>query len=195
MIEDPKPTVTVGVISAVNRSFRPEGDGRIYQAMIQTDASINPGNSGGPLVNSDGEVIGVNTFIFSKSGGSLGIGFALPINRASEVARQIIEQGNREFWTGIDISNLNPRIARALRLVTAYGALITSVEENSPGTRAGLNPRDVIVAVNGSRVRSADDVIEAFREARVGDAFTLLIHRGRMLIETQLVLEPDPRSP
>lgn len=195
MIEDPKPTVTVGVISAVNRRFRPEGDGHIYRKMIQTDASINPGNSGGPLVNSDGEVIGVNTFIFSKSGGSLGIGFALPINQASNISSHLIEQGNRGSWTGIEISNLNPRLSRILGLVTTYGALITEIEANSPGSKAGLSPGDVIVALNGSRVRSTDDIIETFREARSGDAFNLLIHRGPILIETQMVLEPDPRSP
>lgn len=96
-MEDPRPTVTVGVVSAVKRDFRPDESGRVYTGMIQTDASINPGNSGGPLVNSDGQVIGLNTFIFSSSGGSLGIGFAIPINRAAEVANRLIAEGRQEF--------------------------------------------------------------------------------------------------
>ena len=188
-IEDPSPTVTVGVISAVDRDFHPE-DGRAYQDMIQTDASINPGNSGGPLVNSDGKVIGVNTFIFSKSGGSLGIGFAIPIDRAEKVARDLIENGHsRAFWTGITIYNLNRQIARMLGLATDSGALIARVEAKSPAERAGLNPGDVIVMVNGHRVRSADDAIEAFREGRVGDIFVLTILRGRRRLEARLVLE------
>jgi len=190
LIHDPKPTVTVGVISAVDRNFRPEKDGRVYQHMIQTDASINPGNSGGPLVNSVGQVVGVNTFIFSESGGSLGIGFAIPINLASEVARRLTE--GREFWTGLSVYNLNLRIARRLRLLTKNGALITDIEAHSPAEQAGLRPGDVIVRVNDDEVTTAEDVVEAFREGRVGDVFALRILRGRQLLAAELVLEQGP---
>ncbi len=191
---DPKPTVTVGVISAVDRIVRPEENEPALKGMIQTDASINPGNSGGPLVNSLGQVIGVNTFIFSQ-GGALGIGFALPINRAIESARQLIDRGSREFWTGLDFHSLSPTIARALGLSTAKGALITVVEPLSPGESAGLRSRDVIVMVNGKRVDDANDLIEAFRYATVGDTFYLKILRGRAdVFDVKLVLEPDPKS-
>ena len=181
-------------MSAIARNIQSD-DGRTYHSMIQTDASINPGNSGGPLVNSAGEVIGVNTLIFSKSGGSLGIGFAIPIARAAEVARELIERGTSgDFWTGITVHNLNRQIARALGLATSSGALVVRVEADSPGTRAEINPGDVIVAVNDGRVRNADVVVEAFHGSRVGDVFVLKILRGQRLLQTQLVLERAPLS-
>ncbi|MDA0746696.1 MAG: trypsin-like peptidase domain-containing protein [bacterium] len=195
LIEDPKPTVTVGVISAVNRNFRLEQNegGHIYQDMIQTDASINPGNSGGPLVNSIGQVIGTNTFILSKSGGSLGIGFAIPIHRAAEVARKLIEGGSQEFWTGFWLhANLTPWLAHALGLASSSGALITRVEDNSPASRAKLSPGDLVIRVNSRRVRSDEDVAEAFRNGRVGEVFTVQILRGRRQFDTRLVLEQAP---
>jgi serine protease Do len=198
--EDTKPTVTVGVISALNRVVRPEENERAYKDMIQTDASINPGNSGGPLVNSLGQVIGVNSFILSQ-GGALGIGFAVPIKRAIEAARQLIDQGSRDFWTGLDIHTVNRHIARTLGLSTARGALITVIEPLSPGESAGLLPGDVIVMANSQRVDTADDLIGAFRTAVVGDTIALKILRGRVFrgrgggfFDTNLVLEQDPRS-
>lgn len=196
LIEDPKPTVTVGVVSAVDRNFRleetEEGD-HIYQNMIQTDASINPGNSGGPLVNSIGQVIGTNTFIFSKSGGSLGIGFAIPINAAAKIAEQLIEGGRQEFWTGFWLhADLTPWLAHALGLATASGALVTRVEDNSPSSRAGLSPGDLISHVNGQRVRNDEEVAEAFRDGRVGEVFTMRIVRGRRQFDTKLVLDQSP---
>jgi len=193
-IQDPNPTVTVGVISAVGRDFRPLEDGRTYRGMIQTDASINPGNSGGPLVNSDGQIVGVNAFIFEQSGSSQGIGFAIPINRAIEAANQLIDGGSPEFWTGVVIQNLNRRKARALGLATVWGALILTVNESSPSSKAGLVPGDVIVEVNGFRIRSADEVVEAFKDGRVGAAFDLMVLRGRTPFKTRLVLERDPQS-
>lgn len=193
-IQDPNPTVTVGVISALGRNFRPLENGRTYRDMIQTDASINPGNSGGPLVNGAGQVIGINAFIFEQSGGSQGIGFAIPINRAIESTDKLIDGGSPEFWTGVVIQNLNRRKARALGLARASGALILTVAEASPSSKAGLDPGDVIVQVNGFNVRSADEVVEAFREGRVGAAFDLTVLRGRTLFRTRLVLERDPQS-
>ena len=192
--EDPKPTVTVGVISAINRDVRPQEGERAYQAMIQTDASINPGNSGGPLVNSLGEVIGVNTFIFSQTGGSLGIGFAMPINRAITGAQRLIEQGNRDFWTGIEIHDINPIIARTYGLSTIRGALITVIEPLSPGESAGVLPGDVVVEVNSTRITKAEDVLKAFLNAKVGDIFSLTILRGRQLLNKSLILEQHPLS-
>ena len=193
-IQDPRPTVTVGVISAVGRNFRPEEDGTTYRNMIQTDASINPGNSGGPLVNSLGQVIGVNTFIFEQSGLSLGIGFAIPIKVATDVANRMIDGGSPDFWTGVKIRSLNRRMAKALKLVTASGALILEVTEASPSKKAGLAPGDVIVRLNGFTIRSADEVIEALREGRVGAAYNLTVMRGRTLFQTRLILERDPQS-
>ena len=162
--------------------------------LIQTDASINPGNSGGPLVISLGEVIGVNAFIFSKSGGSLGIGFAIPINRAMDVARRLIEGG--EFWTGFSLHpKLTPWLAGAIGLATYEGALITRVEDNSPAARALFNPGDLILTVNGRRVKTKNDVDKIFHEGRVGEVFILQILRGRRRFKTELVLEQAPLNP
>ena len=193
LIEDPKPTVTVGVISAVNRDFRPDESGRIYTGMIQTDASINPGNSGGPLVNSDGQVIGVNTFIFSKSGGSLGIGFAIPIDRAVKAANRLIAEGRQEFWTGFWLHrNLTPWVARALGLLTSEGALITRVEDNSPASAAKLKPGDLIVKIDQQRIVDESSVARAFRDGRVGEVYELTVLRRRRWLSTKLVLEEAP---
>lgn len=188
---DPQPTVTVGVISAVERNFQPDEGGRIYQDMIQTDASINPGNSGGPLVNSIGQVIGVNTFIFSKSGGSLGIGFAIPSNQAAEVAFRLIEEGPlADAWHGMGLHDVNRRIALTLGLATERGALVVRVDRGSPAEIAGLQPADVIVGFNGTRVNSVQDIAKRLRGSRPGESHTLQIVRGNRTFETDLVLAP-----
>lgn len=195
LIEEPEPTVTVGVVSAVNRnlSLQQDDGGHSYSNMIQTDASINPGNSGGPLVNGVGQVIGINTFIFTKSGGSLGIGFALPINRARKIAERLIAGGVQEFWTGYELHpNLTPGLANALGLYTHRGALITCVADRSPASRARLNPGDLIISVNGRAVRNADDVDRVFEDARVGDILSLSILRGRLRFATRLQPERAP---
>ncbi len=197
LIEEPEPTVTVGVVSAVNRnlSLRQDEGGHSYSNMIQTDASINPGNSGGPLVNGVGQVIGINTFIFTKSGGSLGIGFALPINRARKIAERLIAGGVQEFWTGFEVHpNLTPGLANALGLYTHRGALITRVADRSPASRARLNPGDLIISVNGRAVRNADDVDRIIEDARVGDVLSLSILRGRLRLATRLRPERAPAA-
>ena len=195
LIEEPEPTVTVGVVSAVNRNLSLQQDegGHSYSNMIQTDASINPGNSGGPLVNGVGQVIGINTFIFTKSGGSLGIGFALPINRARKIADRLIAGGVQELWAGFEVHpNLTPGLANALGLYTHRGALITRVANRSPASRARLSPGDLIISVNGRAVRNADDVDRVFEDARVGDTLSLSILRGRLQLTTRLQPERAP---
>ncbi len=194
-IEDPEPTVTVGVVSAVKRNLRLDQDdgGLSYTNMIQTDASINPGNSGGPLVNGVGQVIGINTFIITKSGGSLGIGFALPINRAKVIADRLIAGGVQEFWSGFELHPALTRgLANALGLYTHRGALITRVTDSSPASRARLNPGDLIISVNGHAVRSADDVHRILKDARIGDSLTMNILRGTLRFTTLLQPEQTP---
>ena len=194
-IEDPEPTVTVGVVSAVKRNLRLDQDdgGLSYTNMIQTDASINPGNSGGPLVNGVGQVIGINTFIITKSGGSLGIGFALPINRAKVIADRLIAGGVQEYWTGFELHPALTRgLANALGLYTHRGALITRVTDSSPASRARLNPGDLIISVNGHAVRSADDVHRILKDARIGDSLTMNILRGTLRFTTLLQPEQTP---
>ncbi|MDE2889112.1 MAG: trypsin-like peptidase domain-containing protein [Gemmatimonadota bacterium] len=195
LIEDPRPTVTAGVVSAVNRNLRLGQDdgGHSYSNMIQTDASINPGNSGGPLVNGVGQVIGINTFIFTKSGGSLGIGFAIPISRAKKIADRLIAGGVQEFWAGFELHpKLTRGLANALGLYTHRAVLITGVADNSPASRAKLNPGDLIIAVNGRPVRSADDVERILENVYVGDDLALEIVRGRLQFATRLAPEKAP---
>ncbi|MBT3755607.1 MAG: trypsin-like serine protease, partial [Candidatus Cloacimonetes bacterium] len=116
LIKDSKPSVSVGVISAINRDFAENKDGKIYRHMVQTDAAINQGNSGGPLVNIYGEIIGINTFIFSESGGSIGLGFAIPANAVKKSARELIEYGKiRQIWFGFKVQEINPLIASHLK--------------------------------------------------------------------------------
>jgi Do/DeqQ family serine protease len=149
-------TVTSGIVSALSRSgLGIEG----YEDFIQTDASINPGNSGGALVNLRGELIGINTAIFSQSGGNIGIGFAIPINLALQITEQLMENGSVDRgFIGIQAQDLNPDLAEAFGVKDNRGAIINSVMPDSPAEKAGLKPGDVITSVNGKSIKSASDV-------------------------------------
>ncbi|MEO0093209.1 MAG: trypsin-like peptidase domain-containing protein, partial [candidate division WOR-3 bacterium] len=160
LLEDTRPTVTVGVISALNRTVKAgQREGRIYKDMIQTDAAINRGNSGGPLVNALGEVIGINTFIFSQAGGSEGIGFAIPINRIKkfiEEAKKIETTATNELKVrriktalGITVTDINPKLVRKYQLYLNSGVLVIEVEPNKVGETMGIEVGDVILSING----------------------------------------------
>lgn len=178
LIADPRPSVSLGVVSAVNRTFKADEHGRIYQDMIQTDAAINPGNSGGPLINLDGEAIGINTFIFSKSGSSAGVGFAIPSHRVQRIVREILKYGQlRAIRFDFEVANLTPYLRRALNLEVADGALVRAVEVGGPAERAGLKPGDVIIAVDGQTVGSASDVLANILTRTVGEELTFTIIR------------------
>ncbi|MBZ0221469.1 MAG: Do family serine endopeptidase [Dokdonella sp.] len=149
-------TVTHGMISALGRSGL-RGSG--YQNFIQTDAPINPGNSGGPLVNLRGELVGINSMIYSPSGGNVGIGFAIPSNLAVEVMRQLVTTGSvKRGVLGVEAQDLTPELARMLGLKEARGAVVTRVRANSPAAGAGLRAGDVIVSLDGKTVASAQDL-------------------------------------
>jgi serine protease Do len=146
-------TVTTGIVSGTGRVI----GGGPYDDFIQTDASINPGNSGGPLINARGQAIGINAAIFSQSGGSIGIGFAIPVNLAKPVLTQLAADGHVvRGWLGVSIQPVTPELARGLNLAGSAGALVSSVAEGSPAARAGLKPGDVILEFNGERVARAD---------------------------------------
>ncbi len=191
LIGDAHPTVTVGVISGVKRSFRPSsGQTRIYRNMIQTDAAINPGNSGGPLVNCDGEVIGLNTFIFTKSGGNLGIGFAIPVNYAKEIVAEIMKYGKvRQVWIGLQVQNITPALVNKLDLDIERGLLITQVDEGSPADKAGLKVTDVIKEIDGVSILTWEEANNAFRGKRVDEKVRLLLLREKAEINTIMILE------
>jgi serine protease Do len=169
LLDDPNPTVTVGVISAVNRDIKREkGQIQIYRKMIQTDAAINPGNSGGPLVNAHGEVVGINTFIFTTSRGSEGIGFAIPISRAKTLLSDLIEFGKViPAWIGLRVQEVNPILAQSLELEKVEGVIVSDVEKDSPAEKAGLKIKDVVIGVDNQKIRSLgdwEDVVYLVRE-------------------------------
>ncbi len=179
VLKDSRPSVTVGVISAIGRDFDPR-QGRIYRNMIQTDAAINQGNSGGPLVNSAGEVIGINTFIFTESGGSLGVGFAIPINTAKRMAEEIAQYGEvRPYWTGIHIQNLSPLIAQSLGYPSTSGVIVSQLDSGSPALAAGLQLGDIITAVNDREIHDDDDLLAELHSAHVGDRIRLTVWRDQ----------------
>lgn len=189
-----KPTVTVGVVSAVDRDFGRQSNDRVYQDMIQTDAAINQGNSGGPLVNSLGEVIGMNTFIYTGqyNSGSIGLGFAMPSNRMLRVLKDLKRFGyvNRTWTTGLKVEDIPPMVARYFRLKSADGVIITGVEANSPAADAGLEVGDIIVEVNGQKISRDDDIWKIIDESdlRGGDKLELKIMRERQTYQVNLEL-------
>jgi serine protease Do len=190
-----QPTATVGIISGVRMDFGQQEHGRVYQDMIQTDASINPGNSGGPLVNADGQVVGINSFIFTGgayTSGSIGIGFAIPINRAKEVVEELKTKGrvDRSFTTGIEIDPIDPWIQNLLGLPTSRGVLVTRVGRGSAGEEAGLKVGDVILEANGKRVGGKSDILAVIEEnlLRAGDVLHLKIWRDGKARDIDLVL-------
>ena len=189
LFEAAEPSVTVGVVSAVGRDFPAQG-GRTFRDMIQTDAAINSGNSGGPLVDATGRVIGMNTFIFSRSGGSVGIGFAVPSWRIERVVAELRETGevDRSFYTGLNVRPVNRRIARALGLEEARGLIVASVDAGSPAERAGIQAYDVIVAIGGEPVESNDDVRQRLVDNRAGDEVTLGVVRDGDALDLPLTL-------
>jgi serine protease Do len=171
-----EPSVTAGVVSATGRNLLGQGEGGgVYVDMIQTDASINPGNSGGPLVNAGGEVIGVNSSIYSPSGGSVGIGFAIPINRARRVVDDLIEHGApRRPWIG---ELLRTNAGENPRQVVTAGVVVRDVIPASPAARAGLQPGDEIVRARGRVVRNVFDWEAVRLTLRVGETVPLVVRR------------------
>lgn len=171
-------TVTSGIISGLGRYGITDGG---YEDFIQTDASINPGNSGGALVNLQGELVGVNTAIFSRTGGNIGIGFAIPSNMVQGVMSQLIEFGEvKRGILGVQLSNLSPSVAESLGLKNARGALVGQVIEGSPAEAADIKAGDVITSVNGKAVANASETRNAIGMLRVGDKARLgLIRDGK----------------
>lgn len=187
-----EPTVTVGVISAVGRDF-PVQEGRVFRDMIQTDAAINRGNSGGPLVNALGEVIGVNTFIFSPSGGTVGLGFAVPAWRARRIIEELQATGQiaRPAPPGLTVRPINPRVAQMLELDVSEGLLVINVEPNSPASRAGVQPYDVILAIDGQRVTDAGTAGALLRSFRPGESISLTLIRDGERRQAQMTLAAE----
>ncbi|MCB4821048.1 DegQ family serine endoprotease [Roseicella aerolata] len=184
-------TATAGIVSARGRQI---GAGP-YDDFIQTDAPINPGNSGGPLFNTAGEVVGVNTAIFSPSGGNIGIGFAVPSSLAQMVVAQLKEHGRVERgWLGVSMQRLNPELAAALSAGETKGALIAGVERDGPAARAGLRPGDLVTAVDGRTIALPRDLAEAVAAVKPGGTITLRLLRDGRPVEQKVTLGQSPES-
>ncbi len=203
-------TLTAGVVSSVGRTMRAE-NGTLVEDIIQTDASINPGNSGGPLIDSSGKLIGITTAIFSPTGSSVGIGFAIPVNTAKRIVYDLIEKGYYGYpYLGATLMNLFPDIAEALRLPVRTGAMVIEVAPGGPADKAGVkggNRRaqignnivivggDVIVSVNGAPVQDADIAIREIRKMHPGDRVQVEVVRWDGTSETlTITLGEKPRG-
>ena len=186
-------TVTSGIISALSRS----GLGiEEYEDFIQTDASINPGNSGGALVNLRGELVGINTAIFSQSGASHGIGFAIPINLALRIMEQILNTGEvKRGFLGVSIQDITPELAEAFGLTRKNGALINKVLKDSPADKAGLLPGDIVISIDGKKIRNANDVRNRIGLLPVGEKIKFkLLRDGKEFDLVVLVDEVTERE-
>ena len=197
-VKNPEPTVTVGVVSALRRSLpRTDKRAREYSDLIQTDAAINPGNSGGPLVNIHGEVIGINVAIFTLSGGSEGIGFAVPANTAKRIMEDL-KQGREVLygWLGVIIQDVDSDLAEYFGLDSKFGVLISRILENSPAERAGLLPGDIIASFDNEKVRNTRDLIRVVLKKNIGEKAKLGIIRKRKIhtFEVEIGQRPDGRT-
>jgi putative serine protease PepD len=200
-------TLTTGIVSALKRGIRTQ-DGHQIDDLIQTDAAINPGNSGGPLLNSSGEVIGINTAIYSLSGGYQGIGFAIPINQAREVATQLITSGRvARPWLGISGISITPMISEGLGLGVEEGVLVVRVVEGSPahqgnlrggykeviiGSRRFLLGGDIIMAIDGHGTSDMKDLVRIVGRLKVGETVSVRIMRDNRPMAMDILLAERP---
>jgi serine protease DegQ len=186
-------TVTAGIVSALGRN----GLGlSTFEGFIQTDAAINPGNSGGALVNAQGHLVGINTAIYSRSGGSLGIGFAIPTDVAQKVMESLIRDGVvRRGWIGVEPRELTPEIAESLNLATRTGVLITGVLQDGPASKGGLRPGDVVVAVAGAPVTTVAQLLDTVAALPPGQTATVKVQRGQKELSLTLDVVQRKRPP
>jgi Do/DeqQ family serine protease len=183
-------TVTSGIVSALGRS---QLGLSTFENFIQTDAAINPGNSGGALVDANGLLVGINTAIFSRSGGSLGIGFAIPVDVARQVMEGLISQGQvKRGWIGVEPRDLNPEIVEMLRLPVNSGVLITGVLRNGPASKAGVQPGDVVVKVGSQVVANTAQLLNAVSVLAPESRVTLTLQRGSKQLELNLQVAQRP---
>jgi serine protease Do len=188
-----KPTVTVGVVSATNMRLS-SNENRYYRDMIQTDAAINSGNSGGPLVNTLGEVIGMNTLIFTGNQfntGNIGLGFAIPINKVKKIIDELKKNGkiNRNYWIGLNIQTIDNNIAQYYKLKNVQGAIVVSVEKGSPADKADIRAEDIILGVNGEAVNGAEDFWGIITDMNIGDNVKVKLIRHGEDIEKDFELK------
>ncbi len=185
-----QPTVTVGVVSSTGLTLA-AGENRLDGDMIQTDAAINSGNSGGPLLNSLGEVIAVNTIIYTPDRGNVGVGFAIPINRVKSILNELKATGkvDRNFWTGFRYQPVDERVASYFGLDQVAGVIVTEVARRSPAAKAGLKSGDIILEANGQRITNGISFRAFLADLRVGDRIELKVYREKKTFTTELTVE------
>jgi serine protease Do len=185
-------TVTMGIISAVGRANVGIAD---YEDFIQTDAAINPGNSGGPLVNIKGELVGINTAIFSRTGGYQGIGFAVPSNMSRLVMDQLIQRGKvTRGWLGVTIQELTPELSQKFSLKKSKGALVSDVARNSPAEKAGIIRGDIILEFNGREVKDVSSLRNMVAQSKIGSEVSMRILRAGKEYSVRVVIAELPRE-
>lgn len=195
-LQNPEPTVTVGVVSAMHRSLGRSSLGyRDYNDLIQTDAAINPGNSGGPLVNLNGEVVGINVAIFSTSGGYQGVGFAIPINSATRVISRLIEGKKIQYgWLGVTVQDLNEDLVNYFSLPDKNGVLVAKVLEGGPAQKAGVKESDVIIRFDNTQINNVRELLSVVGKAEVGRKVDLTLIRDKKTMVVNLVVGERPEE-
>jgi serine protease Do len=195
-IENPEPTITVGVISALKRYLPALGVRKVgYDNLIQTDAAINPGNSGGPLVNLEGEVVGVNVAILTRTGGYQGLGFAIPINKAKRIMNKLVEGQEVLYgWLGVSIQDLNQDLRNYFNIKKKEGVIAVKVYQDSPAQRGGLKEGDLILAYNQKPIQTTRDLVRMVAETEVGQKADLLILRNGKEKNINVKIGKKPKS-
>jgi serine protease DegS len=185
-------TVTLGIVSATGRSSLGINT---FENFIQTDAAINPGNSGGALITARGELIGINTAIFSKSGGSQGIGFAIPMSLAKNSMAQIVEQGYvSRGWMGVEIQELTPQLAESFGLKDEKGIIIAGVLRDGPADKGGLKPGDIITRINDMAIESGHDALNTIGQTQPGEQITVQGQRDGKELELKIEVGERPKQ-
>jgi serine protease DegQ len=185
-------TVTAGIVSALGRN---QLGLNTFENFIQTDAAINPGNSGGALVDASGNLVGINTAIFSRSGGSLGIGFAIPANTARQVMESLVRNGSVvRGWIGVEPRNLTPEMAESLRLPVKSGVLITGVLQNGPAGNGGMKPGDVVVKIADRPIGNTAQLFNTVAALKPGQPAVIAVQRGERAVELKVQVAQRPPS-
>jgi serine protease DegQ len=183
-------TVTAGIVSALGRTHLGINT---FENFIQTDAAINPGNSGGALVDAEGNLVGVNSAIYSRTGGSQGIGFAIPVSIARLVMEQIIKSGSvTRGWVGIEVQDMTPELAESFNLKTVEGALIAGVLKGGPADAGGMRPGDILVAVNGKKVADSSSLLNLIADLRPGEAANITVARKQRTVDLKIQVGRRP---
>jgi serine protease DegQ len=181
----------MGIVSALRRT----GLGiNTFESFIQTDAAINQGNSGGALIDASGNLVGINSAILSQNGGSIGIGFAIPVSTAKQVMEQIIATGSvTRGWIGVEAQDINPELAESLKLATATGVIIAGIARNGPADKAGMQLADILVSINGKPVIDSGVMLNLIAQLPPGEKATFKMRRNKGEVDLAIVVGKRPK--